>query len=223
MTLKRLGLTFVAFLALGAVFAGSAFAKAETTTGHWHVAGVKLTSGETRERKCSAATPLTFTILYAGTKIEFEAGKLECLSGPVIRQEGEQAIATGKLKFSELKFLTPEGCTVEEPITTKAVTEKVQMGGTTPYVLFEPTEGTTLANITFGGCAIYGNYTLKGTFFGRPTDATGTESADQPLEFSESIQKTAGGSLTFLSEPVYLSGKANEELVAGSAFGVSES
>jgi len=163
--------------------------------------------------------------MIAGAEIKIEAKKLECLSTPVIKQEGSNAIVTGTLKFSELTVKKPAGCMTAPSLTTKPVTAKIYEEGPTVYERFEPTAGPPERFVIFPltGCAAEGEYPIKGTVFGRSANATGTEAANQPLTFSETIQKTAGGSLTAGTNPAQLSGKANDELISGSEFGVSES
>jgi hypothetical protein len=220
MSLKRLGVALVASLALAAVFASSSFATASTVTGTWKVAGTALTSGETREFKCSAAEEFVITATVAGAATEIKASTLECPSGDVIKQESTHAIATGTLKFSGLTVVKPAGCSTSASITTKAVTAKIYEEGATVYERFEPTAGETgtFASIPLTGCSAENTYPVKGTVFGQSSNATGTEAANQPLTFSEAIQTAAGGSLTWGTNGGQIKGKANNELVDGNKF-----
>jgi hypothetical protein len=223
MILKRLGVACVASLALTAVFASSAFATASTTNGHWKVAGTQLTSGQTKELKCSAAENFVLKVPLTGAEAEIKATALECPATDVIKQEGEHAIATGTLKFSGITLVKPAGCITGASITTKALTAKIYMEGATVYMLFEPTAGPTGTFMSFllEGCAYEGLYPLKGTLFAQSTNATGVEAVNQPLTFSAAIQGTAGGSLTWTSNAT-INGKSNNELVSGSTFSVHE-
>lgn len=226
MSLKRLGAALLASLALAAVFASSAFATATTSNSHWRVAGTKLSSGETREIKCSKAGTenLVLAGTVAGAATEITATTLECPSGDVIKQEGEHGIATGTLKFSGLTVVKPAGCTTSASITTKALTAKIYMEGSTVYTRFEPTAGetSTFASIPLEGCAAEGTYPVKGTVFGKSSNATGVEAANQPLTFSAAINTTAGGSLLLGGNAASITGAANNELVSGSKFSSSE-
>jgi hypothetical protein len=226
MSLKRLAVAFVGALALAAVFASSAFATATTTKSNWFVVTKTpepLASGETKSAKCSAAENFILTSEVFGAEIEIKATGLECVSGWVIKQEGEHAIATGQLKLTGTTINIPK-CTISS-ITTNALTAKVYMESTTLYTRFQPTTGSVLATVSVTGasCPIAGNYPVEGTLFGRAGSATLSEVTNQQLTFSPTIQATAGGSLTFLEEEAQLTGEANTELVSGSAFGAYES
>ena len=222
MSLKRLGIALVASLALAAVFASSAFATATTTKSFWREAGTKLSSGTTKAVKCTASTPFIFKFSVAG-EIEIEAQKLECPSGDVIKQEGEQAIATGTLKFSGLTVMKPAGCKTNASITTKPLTAKTFMEGATTYERFAPTEGEVFANVPLTECAAEGTYPAKGNVFGQAGNPTGTEAVNQPLTFSGAINTTAGGALTLGTNAATISGKANNELGSGAKFSANES
>ena len=226
MSLKRLAAAFVASLALAALFASSAFATATTTNSHWFVVGKTpepLSSGETKSAKCSAAEKFILTSEVFGAFIEIKATGLECVSGWVIKQEGEHAIATGQLKFTGTT-INVANCSISS-ITTNALTAKIYMESSTLYTRFAPTTGTVLATVSVTGasCPIAGSYPVEGTLFGQASSATLTETTNQKLTFSPTIEATAGGSLTFLEEEAQLTGKANTELVSGSAFGAYES
>jgi len=223
MSVKRLGIALVASLALAAVFASSAFATATTTKSFWREAGTKLSSGTTKAVKCSAGASFILKGTVAGAETEIKAAKLECPSGDVIKQEGEQAIATGTLKFSELTVLKPAGCKTNASITTKALTAKTFMEGTTTYERFAPTEGEVFANVPLTECAAEGTYPAKGNVFGQASNPTGTEAANQPLTFSGAINTTAGGSLTLGTNAATISGVANNELVSGAKYSANES
>jgi hypothetical protein len=225
MGLKRFGATFVASLALAAVFASSAFATATTTNSNWFVVGKTpqpLPSGETAAAKCSAAENFALKGTIAGVEVELKATGLECVSGAVIKQEGEHAIGTGQLKFTGVSVVKPATCKTPASITTNALTAKTYMEGTTVYTRFEPTTGETLATVELTECTAKGSYPVKGTLFGRASSATETEATNQPLTFSSTIQSTAGGSLTLAGKAANVSGKSNNELVSGSAFGLYE-
>lgn len=222
MGVKRLGLALGAALALAVVFASGAFAAASTTNGYWYLDSTQLASGETRELNCSAAEPFKLKGTVSGVETEIEAKKLECPSGAAIKQNAEHAEVTGTLKFSELKVLKPSGCGIGASITTNALTEKVQMEGSTVYVKIAPTEGTTIASVPLTGCVIAGTYLLKGSVFGKTSFATLEEEIEQTLTFSESIQNTAGGSLTLAGQVAQITGAANNELTSGTGFAAYE-
>jgi len=223
MSVKRLGIALVASLALAAVFAGSAFATATTTKSFWREAGTKLSSGTTKAAKCSAAENFILRGTIAGAEAEIKATTLECPSGDVIKQEGEQAIATGTLKLSGLTVVKPAGCKTNASITTKALTAKTFMEGTTVYTKIQPTTETTFANVPLTECAAEGTYPVKGSVFGKASSSTGTEAQLVPSTFSGAINSTAGGSLTLGTSPATISGVANNELVSGAKYGANES
>jgi hypothetical protein len=213
---KRLGIALAASLALAAVFASSAFATATTTNSFWTVGGESLSG--TAAIKCSAAENLALKGTVAGAETEIKATTLECPSGDVIKQEGSNAIATGTLKFSGLTVVKPVGCKTNASITTKALTAKIYMEGTTTYTRFAPTEGETFANIPLTECAAEGTYPVKGSVFGQAGNETGVNATNQTLTFSGTINSTAGGSLTLGSNAATISGKANNELTSGASF-----
>jgi hypothetical protein len=222
MSLKRIGIALVASLALAAVFASSAFATATTTNSFWREAGTKLSSGTTKAVKCSAAENFILAGTVAGAATEIKATTLECPSGDVIKQEGEHAIATGTLKFSGLTVVKPAGCKTNASITTKALTAKIYMEGTTTYTRFAPTEGEVFANVPLTECAAEGTYPAKGSVFGQASNATGVEAVNQVLTFSGTINSTAGGSLTLGTNAATISGKANNELTSGAKYSANE-
>jgi len=225
MSMKRLGVALLASLALTAVFASSAFATATTVKSKWKSAGSVLASGETRAVTCSrtGSENLVLRGTVAGLATEITASAVECPSGDVIKQEGENAIATGTLKFSGLTVVKPEGCKTTETITTKALTAKTYMEGTTVYTRFEPTAGPTetFASIPLNGCAAEGSYPVKGTVFGQASNVTGVEAKSQALAFSAAINSTAGGSLLLAGNAASITGKANN-VVGGTKFEASE-
>jgi len=222
MSLKRLGIALVASLALAAVFASSAFATATTTKSFWTTGGASLASGSTAAVKCSAAENFILKGTVAGAETEIKATTLECPSGDVIKQEGEQAIATGTLKFSGLTVLKPSGCKTNASITTKPLTAKTFMEGTTTYERFAPTEGEVFANVPLTECAAEGTYPAKGNVFGQASNATGVDATNQQLTFSGAINSTAGGALTLGTNAATISGKANNELASGATFSAYE-
>jgi hypothetical protein len=231
MSIKKLGLTLVAVLALAGITASSAFATAEESNGHWKVSGATLASGESRNVTCtkdSEAGNFKLAGKVLGTAVELEATGVECLESK-ITQSGNLAQDSGKLKFTGVSVVAPVGCGTSTTITTSALTTQVFMEGTKVYDRFKPTSGETFVTIPITGCAAAGNYPVKGTDFGlaqhkngageRVNNLTGEEFTTQTLAFSGAINSTAGGALKLGTEPATLEGAAVNTVEGGLSFG----
>jgi hypothetical protein len=224
MSIKKLGLALVAVLALAGIMAGSAFATATATKGHWVVSGSWLGASESKTVTCakaSGAANFKLAGKVLGSEIELEATGVECLES-TISNPGEFAQDRGILRFTGVSVVKPVGCRTNTTITTALLSTQVYMEGTTSYDRFAATSGTTWFNLPISGCAAAGSYPVKGTDFGRSPNATGVESAHQKLEFSGAINTTAGGALTFGTEAVTLSGEAENTLSPEASFAAHE-
>jgi hypothetical protein len=222
MNIKKLSLALVAVLALAGITAGSAFATAVASKGHWVVSGAKLSGSKTVI--CAKATGgANFKLVgkVLGTAIEFEATGIECVES-TISNPGGFAVDSGKLKFTGVKIVAPAGCSTTSTLTTAALSTQVYMEGTTVYDRFVPTSGTTWFTIPVTGCAFAGTYPIKGTEFGRSPNLTGVEQERQTLEFSAAINSTAGGALTMGAEPVTLTGATENTLTPAAPFAATE-
>jgi hypothetical protein len=224
MSIKKLGLTLAAVLALAGIMASSAFATATATKGHWVVSGSPLGASESKTVTCakaSGAANFKLAGKVLGSEIELEATGVECLESN-ISNPGEFAQDSGKLRFTGVSVVKPVGCSTTATLTTNALSTQVYMEGTTSYDRFAPTSGTTFVPVPITGCAAAGTYPVKGTDFGRSPNATGVESAHQKLEFSAAINTTAGGALTLGTEPATLSGEAENTLSPEAPFAAHE-
>jgi hypothetical protein len=225
MSLKKMMLALAAVLAFGAVTTSNAFAlEAVTSPGAWYVGGTKLADGTANgaELACSIGEHegkkfvLTSTVGTNNTPLKLTATGVECTTGTKIFNEviGEktEAHAEGRIRFTGVTVSEPAGCSVEGgAVETEELTAEVQMekagGAGKTYIKFAPKAGTTFATVPIIGCAIALEYPVKGTLFGESVNATGVEATEQKVTFSEAIQKTAGGSLTFGGKAAQLTGQ----------------
>jgi hypothetical protein len=222
MSIKKLGLTLVAVLALAGITASSAFATAEAKSGHWVVSGSTITEPKTVNcAKATGAANFKLAGKVLGSEVELEATGVECVESTIFNSEGF-ARDSGKLRFTGVSVVKPVGCSTNATLTTNALSTQVYMENTTSYDRFAPTSGTTFVNVPLLGCAAAGTYPVKGTDFGRSPNATGVESAHQKLEFSGAINTTAGGGLTLGTEAATLSGEAENTLSPEASFAAHE-
>ncbi|MBS1893795.1 MAG: hypothetical protein JST59_21050 [Actinobacteria bacterium] len=249
MSLKKLGITLGIVMALGAVMASSASAAAVTVNARWYVNGVGLNKGESRPVTCKATktgtgeTGLSFTSTVLKTKFVLSAASIECLphatgeTNAKIEQTEPEAgkfVAEdfGKIRFKGVKVVEPAGCvvpeeTTTEPLKTEIYEEKNEKGESVAvFDKFEPT-GEVFINLSITKCALENpKIPVKGGIFGLAEKengenaVTGEEFTPQRLRFDEAVQTTAGGSLTLGTEPAFLMGTVDNELVSGLKFGV---
>jgi hypothetical protein len=226
MKLKKFGTVMVAILAIGAVMASSAFATATTTAQPWTVgsSGTKLESGKTKTVTASASGATTFKSTVSGTTLELSSSNISCVE--CVITGGSSALGSGKIKYSEVKVLSPSTCKVSgETITTNQLNvEADYMEGESALQKFVPAAGSSAAFATIklergtGACAIAGSYNVTGTVFGLAANKTGVLANPQSITFSESINKNAGGTLKLKEEPAVLTGTALFSI--GEAYGV---
>jgi hypothetical protein len=226
MSHRKLGLALAAVPAIGAVVVvNSAFGTATETKGFWNKAGVKLASGTKLAVTCgnTGNFVLESTVGASNTPLKLEASTVTCPGGEIFN-ESEKAKATGKIKFSGVKVIKPEGkCVVTGgTVETVALKGQVWMEGTTMYERFAPASGETFANVSIEGCSIEEVYPAKGVVFGKSVNATGEEAETQELTFSGAVNTTAGGSLTFGGHAATLAGTGTFKLTGGGRWGASE-
>lgn len=205
MKLKKLGMTLVVVLALGAVMASSAFAAATTTDVQVYVGpspGTVLSGSEAIA--VSGSSELVTTV--GETPLVLQSTGTECVSC-TIKNEGGAAIATGKLLFTGVTVVSPATCAVEGgKVETKLLSAHPDyMIGSTSYIKFEPDSPETIfAQLKLikgtGACALAGTYNITGTDFLKANNATGVFAVSQGLTGSGAINTEAGGELKFGSK-----------------------
>jgi hypothetical protein len=219
--LKILGVAVMASLAI------SAFAAASASASHWTVggSGATLTEATNVEASLKPETSAKLVGTLLGQTFELTATTLsssgwEGTGSATIYQEGLLSKAKGRLSFSGLTVDKPSGCTVTSPIVTKNLTAELidHTGNEHAFVKFFPEEGATFATIVVKGCAVAGSYPVKGTVYGEG-NVWGTETAEQPLNFSPAINETLGGALTLGVNPATLTAEGINKLSSGAKFG----
>ncbi len=121
MILKKLGMSLVVVLALGAVMASSAFATASTEAKVWKVGttegGTSTLTGTkavTIEKKSGSTNP-TLTTKVGGTELVLQATGIECQSCTITNESATKsgvATGTGKIKFTGVTVVKPSTCAV---------------------------------------------------------------------------------------------------------------
>lgn len=228
MSLKRLGIALLVVLALGAVTANSAMAVATTATASWFKEATKLGEGQANGLAATCATvggSLVLTSTSGGKAVKIEASEIECPGGKIYNETpaGNTAMAfvTGKLVLKNPKVAEPGGCTVEGgKIETQTFAGELYMITPTSYLRLAPASGAILAEPDFEGslCAIKGPRQIKGSVFGAEEFATGKAGLRQRVEYSKTINETAGGALTFEGAEAQLAGKIALSLTGGGEF-----
>jgi hypothetical protein len=223
MSIKKVGFTLAALLALSAVMASSAFATATTNNSFWYKSGAKIGAAEPEVACSKASEKLTLNSEIGTTPIELQATGISC-SGK-LKQEGNNALAKGTLTFTGVTMTTPAGCTVPSSLTTEALTSKIYMEGTKVYEKFEPTAGASepFLKIPITVCSLASSPKVFGSVFGEAANATNVEATTQKLTFSKTINSTAGGELKLGTKAASLAGEVNNSLVGGAGFKANES
>jgi hypothetical protein len=186
--------------------ASTALAAAVTEDVQWYTAGGTLLSGsETVGPSGELVTEI------AGTKLRLTANGVECLSC-VIENSGGVAVGHGKVRLTGVTVTQPATCAVEGgAVTTNATNVKPDyMIGSSSFVKFEPTEGTSFATLKLikgtGSCALSGTYSVTGSAFAKADNTTGTFSVSQIFSTSGAINAEAGGELLLGSKKVEVTG-----------------
>ncbi len=204
MSLKKIGAVLIAVLALGAMMASSASAaNFEAAKSTWHFLGFTLGPIKKHvscEKDPGTVSTLKTTVGKNNTPLKLQATGITCPEAEIFN-ESEVAKLTGKLKFTGVTVVEPAGCSVAGgAVETNAVKGTVGMkkgSSTIDTIVFEPAVGEEFAAVSIEGCAIAGEYPVKGKVIGQPTSATCTEAETQTFSFDEAIQNDAGGALTF--------------------------
>jgi hypothetical protein len=202
--------------------------KTETKDATWRAGagGTVLTSPETVS--VSGSNELDWTV--GSTHLQMKSTGLECLECK-IENSGGTGVGSGKLKFTGVTLTTPSTCSVNGGtiVTLPLKISPDWMKGTTDYVEFTPSSGTTFATIKIekgtGSCSLSGSYLLSGRVFTRSNNATGVYAASQTLTSSGAINAALGGELSFMSGSAELNGTATFALSGakvGQAFGTHE-
>jgi hypothetical protein len=249
MHLRALGAALIATTAISAFFATSALAAAtssETRVASWvNAGGTVYAQGEAKEMKChnstvsventsgvsSANLQLTGTIL--GSPAWLTATGVECVGATITNTTVggvHMAVDAGRLRFTGVTVMEPEGCVVDEganlgTFTTEPLTTTLEMDTAEHTVAidkFTPTTGTKLATIKLRGakCAAEGNYPAEGFFVGRAVFRTVVRNAEQPLIFDKVMAESSG--LILAGKPADIFGEVVYERANGEAFGAEE-
>ncbi len=237
MSLKNLGVAMMAVLALGAVFATSAFAgtpntnKASWTTGTTKNANTiptgKANGKAIKCRKTAASPNFALTGTVAGSPAKLTATGVSCEATIYNEVVGgvAHAKATGKITFTGVTVDEPLGCSTPATQVTNLLEGEVKMvtGSAKPFFKFEPDATAGVTNFTtlkIEGCAAEGNYPVKGFTYCESTNATEVHSEQQ--ECTDNATTAAQSALTLGPNPAAISGEITAELTAGGSFGAEE-
>ncbi len=236
MSLKNLGVAMMAVLALGAVFATSAFAgtvntnKASWTTGTTPNANTiptgKANGLAIKCRKTAASPTFVFTSTAAGFPVKLTATGVECPSATIYNEVVStvpHAKATGKIKFTGVTVDEPAGCKTPATQETNLLEGEVLMvnGGANPFFKFQPDTGVAnFITLALEECAAEGKYPVKGYTYCESTNATEVHSEQQ--ECTDNATTAAQSALTLGPNPAAISGEITAERTAGGAFGAEE-
>jgi hypothetical protein len=217
MNLKKLGTSLVVVFVLGSVLAGSASATAVTQDVKWKEGlslNTEVTNGTAMKAENSSGG--FFDAFIGGTTLTLTWSGISCVECTITNASGS-ATGRGMIKFENVSVATPLPCKVNGgSVTTKQLeVEADWMEGTTNLIRLRPTFGSTLATFKlekgFGTCAIAGSYNVTGVLFGKGVNATNVAAEMHEVEFSPSINSSAGGELRL--------GGESAELFAGVTFG----
>lgn len=243
MNVKRFLLALTAVAMFAAVLANSASA-AMTAEGEWYIGasapGTTLAEGSSKAIKCAVGKhgePEVERLVLTGTvgteAVKLEATGIECTpSGSKAGEEakifnsGGHGFATGKLKFTGVTLVSPTNCSTAGTIETEALSAELYMdsaSSTKAFVKFVPAvTGGNFATVTItGSCAAAGARIVKGFTYGEASNPTSTQATTQGLTFSPGIETTteSAESLKLAGNPAHLTGRVNNTLVSGEAFG----
>ena len=224
MSLKKLGIALGAVLAIGALLASSAFASPVTNKAQWVNSAGETISGNSVTCANSGAGNLQLGFTFLGSPGLIEAEQVSSIGALITNTEVEgvhMATASGKLKFTGLTVVKPEGCTVE-PIETVALTANLKMdseNSSKAYVEFKPASGTKFVTMKVRGCAFEGNYGINGVLYGEAASTTGSVAETHALRFNETT--TLLSSLSLGAEPAAFLGEVSNT-IAGISWGAKE-
>ncbi|HEY2477279.1 MAG TPA: hypothetical protein VGI17_00950 [Solirubrobacterales bacterium] len=237
MSIRKLGLSLAALLAIGAVMASSASAAVETMPGKFFVEGALLTGSKTVTG--SAVTNGVLESEIGTTKIKLQSTAFSCEGCKIenaakTEKAGAIAFGEGKIVFENVTVVEPANCTVtgETGVLGKVPTKQLAIHGDWmdtveaqkhAFIQFLPLSGGTFAQFTLGGAgcaAISGAKNVSGTVFGESKLNTGEEAATQELVFSQAVQETTGASLLLGIKPAKFSGTGAFKLTTGEKFSI---
>jgi hypothetical protein len=215
MALKKLGAVLSAALVLGAFFAASSHAMV------LEVGETKFTNGQTETFKIKEIGMGTIVTKILGTPFKKTHTGLELVEGKLV-QNGTTVEGTGKIRLTGVTIDEPAGCKTTSTIESNPIRGVVAHGNTAEtksglYIKFAPVSGEVFATITIKECAAAGTYPLKGVEYGKMSNPTGVLSTKTEVSFSETINKTQGGSLLLGKEPAVLTALGEGELAGANA------
>ncbi|HTT94811.1 MAG TPA: hypothetical protein VMF55_09065 [Solirubrobacterales bacterium] len=209
---------------LCAALASSAAAEvAETGKSQWYISGKALAVGSGKSVNCvigehNAEKKVVLTTTVGKVALKLTATGIACPGGEIEEEEPngvKMAVAQAtSITFTGVSVSEPANCSTSAKLITEPLEAFVQMekgSATKAFVKFAPKNGSLFIKIPITGenCAIANpEYEIKGTVYGEAVNPTGTGATEQPVTFSEAIQNTAGGALTFGSKPAQLTGRA---------------
>jgi hypothetical protein len=245
MSIKKLGFSLVAVLALAAVMASSAFGAVETKAAKWYtgsplteLTGSKAITAEMIEDPGLGAVLSKFNTEIGGLPVELTSNSIECSGCTIENKEvtgkaGKVAFGSGKIVFKNVTAMLPENCTVksEAGVAGEVITKSLNIHGDFmdtnvanehDFVEFVPAAGagTTFAQFKLSGTgcsAIAGTYNVTGTVFGESVNNTGVPAANQSLILGAGVQATTGAELKVGVKPATLTGEASFS-IGGEAF-----
>jgi len=219
---KAAALLVLIVLVLSAIVAGPASAQTWTTN-------VTMPPESTMDVGTETGSEgITFFGEVSGVTVELASKKQETSAHSTINQGKKEGVASlsAEIKFSELSLLKPAACSAPTSITTKPIQGEV---ATVPAltsgvaIKLRPKEGSIFATITLTGeCALAGTpfkvTVPEGKSLFGELEKYGTMSVKQPMRFSASINKAAGGTLEAGGSVATLSGTAlafSKETIGG--------
>ncbi len=224
MNLKRFMLAMAGVAMLAAVMASSAMAAAEPG-GVWYVNGKQLSGSETVNCSAAGTLKLEGSVGSEGeVPVTLTATGIECVEATVFNNEagtlGEDA---GRLRFTGVTVDSPPNCSVSGgTVTTQNLKSSLAMDSSNPAITFDKFEPAAtnfaVVKITGATCAVSGNRYVRGYVYGQASNLTEEPAATQPLNFSSSIDATAGSALEFAANPAHLTGTVNNTLASGAEF-----
>jgi hypothetical protein len=211
-----LGSAMMVLAALGAIGASGASASGLT----WKISGSEMTQGfeNGAAMACEGVTPFTLKLPIGTAEVTLTAQEAACTEAIVYNWAGH-AYVSERLQLSQLTVSGAKaGCAVQEPILTNPLSGDMVLVPALPSGLAKkivPTVvGGAFTTLHFlsscGGLA--GSYPIKGTIYAEAAPL-GTESITQPLTFSPAINSAAGGSITFGTKPMSLTGELSTHLL----------
>jgi hypothetical protein len=227
MNFKTASLTLIVLVALGAGLASSALASPLTKQSHWEIGTTSLSTAQPIKCAKRGTENLKLKGTILGAETELTATGVECRESTISNTtvSGEtMAVDAGRLRFTGVKVVQPPSCKTSETLETEPLSTRLDADSSASGVVYDKFEPTVAAGQFFSvkieGCAIGGTYPLKGYFYGRAANPTGTLAANQPLIFDATTN--GFGALTFGGKPVTITGELNNELASGEAFRATE-